>query len=177
MQLAVDYTALRNAYWQNTRLYRLDYEPNSLGLGSCMQPLRAHKPNGVASREGSQHHNDRDTGSRHLHHFPGGRNKRREFGLDSSIEMCACVIHATFFVVVPMMVQLCFTDARLPSGVGARHRCGLTSTTRRDVRFGGSPQTPHLAHLPGTLLRNSRRKRRRARAPRCSCQHKRYDCP
>jgi hypothetical protein len=81
------------------------------------------------------------------------------------------VIHATFFVVVPMMVQHCFTDASLPSGVSARHKSGLTLYKCRGVAFGGSPQTPHLAHLahlPGTLLRNSRRKRRPARAPRCS---------
>jgi hypothetical protein len=49
------------------------YKSNSLGLDSCMQPPRVHKPNGFDSREGSKHHNDRDTSNGHLHQFPGIR--------------------------------------------------------------------------------------------------------
>ena len=119
------------------------YESNSLGLGSCMQPPRVHKPNSIDSREGSRHHNDRDTSNGRLHQSPGTRKQRYSSKLDS--KRCACVIYATF-VVVPMTVQHCFTDARLPSGASARHRSGLTLYKGRDVASGGSPQI-HTWHI------------------------------
>jgi len=72
------------------------YKSNSLGLGSCMQPLRAHKPNSIDSREGSRHHNDRDASSGHLPQLLGTRKQRCSSRLDSNTERCACVIHATF---------------------------------------------------------------------------------
>lgn len=64
-----------------------------------------------------------------------------------------------------MMVQHCFTDARLLNGVSARHRSRLTLYNGRDSRFGGSPKI-HICTSARSLLRNSRREHRPARTPR-----------
>lgn len=99
-QVNVDYTALRNIYWQVVPFDLQDHLFRVRLFDSCMQPPGAHKPIGIASREGSKHHDDRDTSSGYLHQFPGTRKQGRTPGPGSNTAMAACVIHATVFVVL-----------------------------------------------------------------------------
>ena len=109
MRMDVEYTALRNAYRLAVQPCHSIVKINSSGLASCMQPPRDGK-------EESKHHDFRDTSNLHLHQFPGSRIWRHPSGLDSNTANCACVIHATLFVVVLKIVQLVSPCTRTERG-------------------------------------------------------------